>query len=115
MRAAAATIRGMSKRLNPVQPIMLVVKIILFLLLLGFAAMNSDSVTLRYFLGLSWQAPLSLVLLVTFAAGLVMGLLGCSMRLLRSHREIRTLQRQLDAQPVSHATPQPLPQPAKPT
>jgi putative membrane protein len=88
--------RGMPNRLNPVHPIMLVVKIVLFLLLLGFAALNSDSVTLRYFLGLSWQAPLSLVILVVFAVGLLTGFLGCSLRLLRNQRELRALQRQLD-------------------
>ncbi|MBK9326928.1 MAG: LapA family protein [Thiobacillaceae bacterium] len=72
------------------------VKIILFLLLLGFAALNSDTVTLRYFLGLEWQAPLSLVILVVFALGLLIGLLACSMRLLRSHRELRGLRKELD-------------------
>lgn len=71
------------------------VKIILFLLLLGFAAMNSESVTLRYFLGLEWRAPLSLVILVVFALGLLAGLLACSLRLLRSHRELRGLRREL--------------------
>lgn len=72
------------------------VKIILFLLLLGFAALNSDTVTLRYFLGLEWRAPLSLVILVVFALGLLVGLLACSMRLLRSHRELRGLRKELD-------------------
>lgn len=72
------------------------VKIILFLLLLGFAALNSDTVTLRYFLGLEWRAPLSLVILVVFALGLLVGLLACSMRLLRSHRELRGLRKELE-------------------
>jgi putative membrane protein len=92
----AATIEAMLNRLNPVQPIMLIAKVLLFLLLLGFAALNSDSVTLRYFLGLTWQAPLSLVILVAFAIGLLAGFLGCSLRLLRNQRDIRALQRQLD-------------------
>lgn len=70
-------------------------KVILFLLLLGFAALNSDSVTLRYFLGLEWQAPLSLVILIVFAVGLLTGLLACTSRLLRSHRELRDLRREL--------------------
>lgn len=69
-------------------------KLILFLLLLGFAALNSDSVTLRYFLGLEWQAPLSLVILVVFAIGLLTGLLACTSRLLRNQRELRELRRQ---------------------
>ncbi len=71
-------------------------KIVLFLLLLGFAALNSDSVRLRYLLGLEWQAPLSLVILVAFALGLLVGLLACSARLLRGHRELRALRRDLN-------------------
>jgi len=79
----------------PVRALALPAKIVLFLLLLGFAAMNSESVTLRYFLGLEWRAPLSLVILVVFALGLLAGLLACSLRLLRSHRELRGLRREL--------------------
>jgi len=75
----------------------LVIKIVLFLLLLGFAALNSDSVTLRYFLGIEWQAPLSLVILAAFAVGLLAGLLGCSLRLLRNQRELRALRNPISA------------------
>ncbi len=75
----------------------LVFKIVLFLLLLGFAALNSDSVTLRYFLGMEWQAPLSLVILAAFAVGLLAGLLGCSLRLLRNQRELRALRNPISA------------------
>ena len=49
----------------------LLTKLLVFLLLLGFAVKNIDSVTVRYFLGLEWQAPLAFVLLVFFAAGVV--------------------------------------------
>ncbi len=68
-------------------------KLILFLLLLGLAMRNSDFVTLRYFLGMEWQAPLALVIFVAFAIGLLMGLLVCSLRLLRYHRELRNLRK----------------------
>jgi len=71
----------------------LFLKIFLFALLLGFAVKNSDFVTLRYFLGYEWQSPLSLVILLAFAAGLLVGLLACSWRLLRNHRELRQLRR----------------------
>jgi lipopolysaccharide assembly protein A len=79
-----------------VRSLALTLKIVLFLLLLGFAAMNSETVTLRYFLDLEWRAPLSLVILAAFAIGLVSGLLACSMRLLRSHRELRGLRKELN-------------------
>jgi uncharacterized integral membrane protein len=80
-----------------VKSLTLVFKIVLFLLLLGFAALNSDSVTLRYFLGIEWQAPLSLVILAAFAVGLLAGLLGCSLRLLRNQRELRALRNPISA------------------
>jgi uncharacterized integral membrane protein len=78
-----------------VRSLALPLKIVLFLFLLGFAALNSEAVTLRYFLGLEWQAPLSLVILLAFALGLITGLLACSLRLLRSHRELRGLKKEL--------------------
>ena len=73
--------------------LLLILKLVLFLLLLGLAVRNSDFVTVRYFLGMEWQAPLSLVIFVAFAIGLVMGLLLCSIRLLRHHRELRSLRK----------------------
>ncbi len=77
----------------PVRSLALTLKILMFLLLLGFAAKNSEFVALRYFLGLEWQVPLSLVLLISFAAGLMVGLLACSSRLLRNYRELREYRR----------------------
>ncbi|PIV88523.1 MAG: DUF1049 domain-containing protein [Hydrogenophilales bacterium CG17_big_fil_post_rev_8_21_14_2_50_63_12] len=71
----------------------LFLKIVLFVLLLGFAVKNSDVVTLHYFLGYEWQSPLALVILVSFAIGLLIGLLACSWQLLRNHRELRQLRR----------------------
>ena len=41
-----------------------VVKGFLFILLLGFAVKNSDVVTLTYYLGYQWQAPLVLIILM---------------------------------------------------
>lgn len=71
----------------------LFLKLVLFVLLLGFAVKNSDGVILHYFLGYEWHAPLALVILVSFAVGLLVGLLACSWRLLRNHRELRQLRR----------------------
>jgi len=82
----------------------LLLKIVLFALLLGFAVKNSEVVTLRYFLGYEWQSPLALVILVSFAVGLLIGLLACSWRLLRSHRELRQLRRTV--QSSDHSKPE---------
>ena len=75
----------------------LLLKIALFVLLLGFAVKNSDVVTLRYFLGYEWQSPLALVILLSFAIGLLVGLLASSWRLLRNHRELRQLRRSVQS------------------
>ena len=72
----------------------LLVKLVVFLLLLGFAALNSEFVTLRYFVGFSWQLPLSLVILLAFGVGMLAGFLACSPHLLRYRRELHGLQRQ---------------------
>lgn len=71
----------------------LVIKLVLFLLLLSFALKNGEMVTVRYLMGLEWQAPLSLVLLLVFAAGTLLGLLGCSRQLLNNRRELNQLRK----------------------
>ncbi|NTV94462.1 MAG: LapA family protein [Thiobacillus sp.] len=50
-------------------------------------------VTVRYLMGLEWQAPLSLVLLLVFTAGTLLGLLGCSRQLLNNRRELNQLRK----------------------
>ena len=46
---------------------------VLFLLALGFAVKNSDTVVVHYYLGYQWQASLVLVMLVFFVAVLRSG------------------------------------------
>lgn len=69
---------------------------ILFLVALGFALKNAEPITLRYYLGFAWQAPLSLTLLVAFCAGVVAGLIACFSLLITQRRRLTDLQRELD-------------------
>jgi uncharacterized integral membrane protein len=69
-------------------------RLLLFLLVLGFALKNSDTVTVRYYLGYEWQASLVLVLLAFFAAGIGLGLLACLPALFRQRRRIARLERE---------------------
>jgi len=69
--------------------------IAVFLVLLGFAVKNTEGVVVHYFLGLEWQAPLVLVLLVFFAAGVVLGVTASLAILVRQRREILGLKREL--------------------
>jgi len=68
---------------------------VLFLLALGFAIKNSDSVILNYYLGYQWQAPLVLVLLVFFCAGIAVGVATTLGFMFRQRREILLLKREL--------------------
>ena len=44
-------------------------RVLLFLVLLGFAIKNTDPVAVRFYLGGAWEAPLVFVLLVAFVVG----------------------------------------------
>jgi lipopolysaccharide assembly protein A len=69
--------------------------IFLFLFFLGFAIKNSDSVVVRSFLGWEWHSALSLVVLVSFVAGVVLGVLAGMTSLYHQRRELIQLRREL--------------------
>jgi uncharacterized integral membrane protein len=68
-------------------------RILLFVLLFGFALKNTAPVTVRFYLGSVWEAPLALVLLVFFAAGAAAGVAACLGHAHRQRREILELRR----------------------
>ncbi len=68
---------------------------LLFVLLLGFALKNTTPVELHYYLGYAWQAPLSLMLLITVVCGIVAGVVACIPVLIRQRRELLALKREL--------------------
>lgn len=70
-------------------------RILVFLLLLGFAVKNTDTASVRYFYGYEWQAPLVLVLLVFFGAGIAVGVAACLGAIFRQRREISRLKREM--------------------
>lgn len=49
-------------------------RIALFVLLFGLAVKNSEVMTLHFFFGIDWAVPVAVVLLVTFAAGVMIGM-----------------------------------------
>jgi putative membrane protein len=70
-------------------------KIILFLLLLGFAVKNTETAVLHYYLGYEWKAPLVLILLVFFCAGAAVGIIASLSYLFGQRREMLSLKREL--------------------
>jgi putative membrane protein len=71
------------------------VRLALFVLLLAFAVKNTDPVTLRFYFGLVWQAPLVALLLAFFAAGTVLGLMAMLGTYFSQRREVARLEKQL--------------------
>ncbi len=79
---------------------------LLFLAVFAFALMNTGPVTLRFFLGQTWEAPMILALLLFFAFGAAIGVLACLPRLLGQRREIQKLERELRAAGTRTLPPQ---------
>jgi uncharacterized integral membrane protein len=73
------------------------IRIALFILLLAFAARNTETVTLRFYFDLAWEAPLVVLLLAFFAAGALLGLLSALGAVLRQRGVAARLRRELRA------------------
>jgi uncharacterized integral membrane protein len=74
-----------------------IIRIVLFIALLGFAVKNNQPVTLRYYFGYEWQSYLVVVVLIFFSAGSAVGVLAMLSSLLKQRREIAALKRQIRA------------------
>ncbi len=79
---------------------------LLFLAVFAFALMNTGPVTLRFFLGQTWETPMILALLLFFAFGAAIGVLACLPRLFGQRREIQKLERELRAAGTRTLPPQ---------
>lgn len=88
-------------------------KFALFVLILSFAVKNTDPVSVQYYLGYEWRAPLVLVALVFFCLGAAFGILAGLSHAVRQRREVAALRRELRARggaAEEHAPPPPNPQ-----
>jgi putative membrane protein len=71
------------------------IRLVVFVLLIAFAAKNADPVTLRFYFDLGLQAPLVVLLFGFFVAGALFGILALFGTLLRQRREISALRRRV--------------------
>ena len=71
------------------------IQMFVFVILLGFALKNGQSVTLHYFFGYEWQSTLVIALLVFFTIGAVLGILATLGIWFRQRREISRLKREI--------------------
>jgi uncharacterized integral membrane protein len=70
-----------------------ILRLLVLLLIVWFATKNTDLVRINGLLEQSWQAPLVFVLLVAFAAGIVIGLLAWVPTVVRQRRDIGRLRK----------------------
>jgi uncharacterized integral membrane protein len=73
------------------------IRLVVFLLLIGFAAKNAEPVALRFYFDLALQAPLVVALFAFFAAGALFGVAALLATVLRQRRELSALKKQLPA------------------
>jgi lipopolysaccharide assembly protein A len=69
--------------------------IVLFIAVLGFAVKNGMPVTLYYYLGLSWSAPLALVVFASFGCGVACAIIASIGLVVKERRTASALQREL--------------------
>ena len=74
-----------------------VIRLVIFLFLLAFAARNTELVTLRFYFDLAWQMPLVALLVAFFVGGALLGVAAALGVLIRQRREIGRLEREADA------------------
>ena len=84
--------------------VFLIIKVLLFTAALTFAVKNTDVVTVRYYLGMQWQAPLIFVILMVFCLGAVAGVFASLAHIVRLRRDISRLRKENKAMTVTHST-----------
>ena len=80
------------------QAVVWIVRFLIVVVLVWFAVKNAQVVTLHGFPDQQLQAPLVFVLLVTFVAGVVIGLLAWVPTVIRQRRELGRLRRAAEKQ-----------------
>ena len=83
------------------QTVVWVIRLCIVLVIVWFAVKNSQDVPIKGLPGQVWEAPLVFVLLVTFVAGVLIGLLAWVPTVVRQRRELGRLRKNLAAQPAT--------------
>jgi lipopolysaccharide assembly protein A len=81
--------------------------IAVFAVALLFAIKNAEPVAVHFYFDRSWQAPLVFVVLASFAAGAVCGVIACLPPLVRSRRSLAGLQKELGLRAAEAAPREP--------
>jgi len=74
-------------------------RLLLFLILLGLAVKNDQMVTLRFFFGYQWESSLVIILFLFFSAGVIVGLFGMATSIFKLRREVSRLKKENGLKP----------------
>lgn len=85
--------------------ILWLLKAAIFFTLFAFALNNQQNATVHFFFGTQWTAPLVLVVLTAFAAGLAAGVLGMVPRWLKHRSAAQRAAQPAPAAATAAATP----------
>ena len=85
----------------------LLTKLLVFLLVLGFALKNSQTVTFYSYLDYVWQAPLIVMLGLAFILGALIGMLALLPTLFRLRREVARRPQASEADTIVQTTDMP--------
>jgi uncharacterized integral membrane protein len=85
------------------QTVVWVIRLCIVLVIVWFAVKNAQDVKINGLPGQIWEAPLVFILLITFVAGVLIGLLAWVPTVVRQRREVGRLRKSLAAQTA--ATP----------
>jgi uncharacterized integral membrane protein len=83
----------------------LLAKLLVFLLVLGFALKNSQPVVFYSYLGYVWEAPLIVMLGLAFVLGVLIGVLALLPTLFRLRREAGGKPQAVEADPATDIRP----------
>jgi putative membrane protein len=81
------------------------IRLVVFVLLVAFAAKNVEPVALRFYFDLTLKAPLVLWLLAFFVLGALFGVAALLATVLRQRREISNLRKPAEAAQLSMPPP----------
>ena len=85
----------------------LLFKAAIFFTLFAFALNNQADVTVHFFFGYQWTSPLVMVVLISFAGGLLLGILGMVPRWWQQRRAAKRAQNRSDASMPTTGTDKP--------
>jgi uncharacterized integral membrane protein len=86
----------------------LLAKLLVFLLVLGFALKNSHGITFYSYLGYVWQAPLIVMLGLAFVLGALTGVLALLPTLFRLRREVAKKPQTAEIDTITQITDMPV-------